>query len=81
MQSSSISISSWLILRSTAIVCSASALSRSIERADAAADDLLDLGAHEQQLLAQPAQLALVLAVGVLARHGSLLTQPNRPVM
>ena len=28
------------------------------ERADAAVDHLLDLGAHEQQLLAQPAQLA-----------------------
>ena len=61
------SISSWLILRSTAIVRSASARVALGERADAADDDLLDLGAHEQQLLAQPAQLLLVLAVGVLA--------------
>ena len=56
------------------------------ERADAAADDLLDLGAHEQELLAQAAQLLLVLAVGVLARrqcsHGILdsrsLTRSDR---
>ena len=67
MQSSSMSSSSWLILRSTAIILLRQLAVALDERPDAAADDLLDLGAHEQQLLAQAAQLALVLAVGVLA--------------
>ena len=56
------------------------------QRADAVDDGLLDPRAHEQDLLAQPAQLLLVLAVGVLAshRHGVPFwwrAQPNRPVM
>ena len=67
MQSSSISISSWLICRSAAIVCSASALSRSTSARMLPLMIVLDLRAHQQQLLAQPAQLSLVLAVGVLA--------------
>ncbi len=49
----------------------------------AAADDLLDPAAHDQELFAQVAELLLVLPVGVLACvHGlSLSPQPKRPVM
>ena len=67
MQSSSMSISSWLILRSSGDHLLGQRAVAIDQRADAARDDVLDLGAHQQQLLAQPAQLALVLAVGVLA--------------
>ena len=48
------------------IVAWASSLSRSTSASHAVRDHLLDLRAHEQQLLAQRAQLGLVLAVGVL---------------
>ncbi len=51
------------------------------ERADAAVDHLLDLGAHEQELLADATELALVLAVGVRACLLAGSNQPNRPVM
>ena len=67
MHSSSTSISSWLIFRSTAIICSASALSRSMRARMLPLMMSSDLGAHEQEVLAQAAQLPLVLAVGVLA--------------